>query len=79
MVQVARYVRPLTWARGTAWHSVLEPLLNVIEPPSAGPTVAVKVTFWPKVPGFCEEVTVVTGAGRAALITDTVPSLALAT
>ena len=48
-------------------------------PPSAGPTVAVKVTFRPKVLGFCDEVTVVTGASRAALITDTVPSLALAT
>ena len=43
-------------------------------PPPAGPRVAVTVMFRPKVLGFRDEVTVVTGIGRAALITDTVPS-----
>jgi hypothetical protein len=57
----------------------LEPLLNVIVPPSAGPTVAVKVTFWPAGLGFRDEATVVTGAGRAALITDTVLAFPLVT
>ena len=52
---------PLTLVRDTARHSTLEPLLNVMVPPSAGPTVAVKMTSWPKVLGFRDEVTVVTG------------------
>ena len=70
---------PLTRIRDAARHSALEPVLNVMVPPSAGPTVAVKVTFWPKVLGFRDEVTVVTGVGRAALITDTVLAFPLVT
>jgi hypothetical protein len=72
VAQVAWYLLPLTCVRGTARHSAVELLLNVMVPPPAGATVAVKVTFWPEVLGFRDEVTVVTGAGRAALITDTV-------
>jgi len=48
-------------------------------PPSTGPTVAVKVTFWPKELGFRDEVTVMMGVGMAALITDTVLAFPLVT
>ena len=81
VVQVAWYLLPLTWVRATALHSAVVPLLNVMVPPSVGETVAVKVTYWPKVLGCCDEVTLTTGVGRtvAVLITDTVPSLKLVT
>ena len=72
VVQVALYLRPLTRVRGTARHSAVEPWLNVMVPPSAGLTVAVNQTSWPEGLGFRDEITVVTGARRAALITDTV-------
>ncbi len=65
--------------RDTARHSAVEPLLNVMVPPSAGSTVVVKVTSWPKVLGFGDEVTVVTGVGWATLITDTVLAFWLVT
>jgi hypothetical protein len=54
-------------------------LLNVTVPGPAGPTVAEKVIFCITVLGLREDVTVVTGVGGAALITDTVPPLLLAT
>src|ERR1700677_3131873 len=79
VVQVAREGVPLTWVRDAARRSAWEPRLNVTVSPSAGATVAVKVTFWPKVLGFGDEVTAMTGVGRDTLITDTVPFPALVT
>ena len=69
---MAWYLVLPTWVRATALHSAVVPLLNVMVPPSVGLTVAVKVTFWPKTLGLCEEVTVMAGVGRGGLITDTV-------
>jgi hypothetical protein len=77
--QAARYWLPLTRVRGTAGHSVLGPAVKVMVPPSAGPAVAVRVTLWPKVAGLRDEVRVMAGAGRGALITDTVLASPFAT
>jgi len=36
VVQVAWYLKALTWVRAAALHSAVVPLLNVMVPPSTG-------------------------------------------